>query len=157
MCVCLWQNALGRFTAEEARDLIQRYLTEHPDPNNENIVGYNNRKCWPRDARMRLMKHDVNLWVFVTVCLITSLALYSICSSRLYLWSPHSTHRYCCLTRWVSDDWDTVLLRMSYGLGIMGLMSSVCMYDVLYTCSTRKMHVLYSEVSEICRLQSWYL
>ncbi|KHJ80642.1 hypothetical protein OESDEN_19680, partial [Oesophagostomum dentatum] len=50
-----------RFTAEEARDLIQRYLTEHPDPNNENIVGYNNKKCWPRDARMRLMKHDVNL------------------------------------------------------------------------------------------------
>ncbi|KOB73267.1 Pre-mRNA-processing-splicing factor 8 [Operophtera brumata] len=49
------------FTAEEARDLIQRYLTEHPDPNNENIVGYNNKKCWPRDARMRLMKHDVNL------------------------------------------------------------------------------------------------
>ena len=35
--------------------------TEHPDPNNENIVGYNNRKCWPRDARTRLMKHDVNL------------------------------------------------------------------------------------------------
>lgn len=50
-----------RFTADEARDLIQRYLTEHPDPNNENIVGYNNKKCWPRDARMRLMKHDVNL------------------------------------------------------------------------------------------------
>ncbi|ONI18565.1 hypothetical protein PRUPE_3G223400 [Prunus persica] len=49
------------FTHEEARDLIQRYLTEHPDPNNENIVGYNNKKCWPRDARMRLMKHDVNL------------------------------------------------------------------------------------------------
>lgn len=50
-----------RFTAEEARELISRYLTEHPDPNNENIVGYNNKKCWPRDARMRLMKHDVNL------------------------------------------------------------------------------------------------
>ena len=50
-----------RFTAEEARDLIQRYLTEHPDPNNENVVGYNNKKCWPRDSRMRLMKHDVNL------------------------------------------------------------------------------------------------
>ena len=50
-----------RFAAEDARDLIQRYLTEHPDPNNENIVGYNNKKCWPRDARMRLMKHDVNL------------------------------------------------------------------------------------------------
>ncbi|KAG0100716.1 Pre-mRNA-processing-splicing factor 8 [Podila epicladia] len=50
-----------RFTADEARDLIQRYLTEHPDPNNENVVGYRNRKCWPRDCRMRLMKHDVNL------------------------------------------------------------------------------------------------
>ena len=54
-------HMLLRFTAEEARDLIQRYLTENPDPNNENIVGYNNKKCWPRDARMRLMKHDVNL------------------------------------------------------------------------------------------------
>lgn len=51
-------HILFRFTHEEARDLIQRYLTEHPDPNNENIVGYNNKKCWPRDARMRLMKHD---------------------------------------------------------------------------------------------------
>ena len=52
---------LLRFDAEDAKDLIQRFLTENPDPNNENIVGYNNRKCWPRDARMRLMKHDVNL------------------------------------------------------------------------------------------------
>jgi pre-mRNA-processing factor 8 len=49
-----------RFSAEEARDLIQRFLTEHPDPNNENVVGYNNKKCWPRDCRMRLIKHDVN-------------------------------------------------------------------------------------------------
>ncbi|KAG2489374.1 hypothetical protein HYH03_012204 [Edaphochlamys debaryana] len=54
-------HILFRFNADEAKDLIQRYLTEHPDPNNENIVGYNNKKCWPRDARMRLMKHDVNL------------------------------------------------------------------------------------------------
>ena len=54
-------HILFRFSAEESKDLIQRFLTEHPDPNNENIVGYNNKKCWPRDARMRLMKHDVNL------------------------------------------------------------------------------------------------
>lgn len=84
---------LFRFNHEEQKDLIQRcfppffrvclktlcrYLTEHPDPNNENVIGYNNKKCWPRDARMRcvlcdscpshfslfatsLMKHDVNL------------------------------------------------------------------------------------------------
>jgi len=49
------------FTADEAKDLIQRYLTENPDPNNENIVGYNNKSCWPRDCRMRRIKHDVNL------------------------------------------------------------------------------------------------
>ena len=24
----------------------RRYLTEQPDPNNENVVGYNNKKCW---------------------------------------------------------------------------------------------------------------
>jgi pre-mRNA-processing factor 8 len=50
-----------RFTADEARDLIQRYLSVMPDPNNENVIGYNNKKCWPRDCRMRLIKHDVNL------------------------------------------------------------------------------------------------
>eukprot|EP00003_Mantamonas_plastica_P002274 TRINITY_DN1171_c0_g2_i1.p1 TRINITY_DN1171_c0_g2~~TRINITY_DN1171_c0_g2_i1.p1 ORF type:complete len:2133 (-),score=716.59 TRINITY_DN1171_c0_g2_i1:101-6499(-) len=50
-----------KFNFDESKDLIQRYLTENPDPNNENMVGYNNKKCWPRDARMRLMKHDVNL------------------------------------------------------------------------------------------------
>jgi pre-mRNA-processing factor 8 len=53
-----------RFSAEECRDLIQRYLTEHPDPNNENIVGYNNKRCWPRDARMRLMKHGASMAAF---------------------------------------------------------------------------------------------
>lgn len=50
-----------RFTADESRDLIQRFLTEQPDPNFENIIGYRNKKCWPRDSRMRLMRHDVNL------------------------------------------------------------------------------------------------
>ncbi|TLS31346.1 hypothetical protein PpBr36_03623 [Pyricularia pennisetigena] len=50
-----------RFTADESRDLIQRFLTEQPDPNFENVIGYKTKKCWPRDARMRLMRHDVNL------------------------------------------------------------------------------------------------
>ena len=50
-----------RFPAEESRDLIQRFLTEQPDPNFENVIGYRNKKCWPRDSRMRLMRHDVNL------------------------------------------------------------------------------------------------
>ncbi|KAL6450089.1 PRP8 Pre-mRNA-splicing factor 8 [Candida maltosa Xu316] len=50
-----------RFDDDEASGLIQDYLSEHPDPSFENVVGYNNRKCWPRDSRMRLMRHDVNL------------------------------------------------------------------------------------------------
>ncbi|RJE20058.1 factor 8, partial [Aspergillus sclerotialis] len=50
-----------RFSADDSRDLIQRFLTENPDPNFENVIGYRNKKCWPRDCRMRLMRHDVNL------------------------------------------------------------------------------------------------
>ncbi|KAF2755488.1 pre-mRNA-processing-splicing factor 8 [Pseudovirgaria hyperparasitica] len=50
-----------RFSADESKDLIQRFLTEQPDPNFENVIGYRNKKCWPRDSRMRLMRHDVNL------------------------------------------------------------------------------------------------
>lgn len=50
-----------KFDTNEGKDLIQRYLIEHPDPNNENAVGYRNKKCWPRDCRMRLLKRDVNL------------------------------------------------------------------------------------------------
>jgi len=52
---------LFRFDSSEGKDLIQRYLIEHPDPNNENAVGYKNKRCWPRDCRMRLLKRDVNL------------------------------------------------------------------------------------------------
>ena len=50
-----------RFKADESKDLVQRFLTEQPDPNFENVIGYRNKKCWPRDSRMRLMRHDVNL------------------------------------------------------------------------------------------------
>lgn len=50
-----------RFTEEESSELIQEFLSENPDPNFENVIGYNNRRCWPRDQRMKLMRHDVNL------------------------------------------------------------------------------------------------
>ncbi|EMD31722.1 hypothetical protein CERSUDRAFT_100187 [Gelatoporia subvermispora B] len=54
-------HILFRFTAEASRDLIQRYLSANPDPTNNNVIGYNDKRCWPRDCRMRLIKHDVNL------------------------------------------------------------------------------------------------
>ncbi|QIW98735.1 hypothetical protein AMS68_004253 [Peltaster fructicola] len=50
-----------RFNADDSRELIQRFLTEQPDPNFENVIGYKNKKCWPRDSRMRLTRHDVHL------------------------------------------------------------------------------------------------
>ncbi|KAK6202977.1 NUC071 domain-containing protein [Scheffersomyces amazonensis] len=54
-------HILFQFDSDEADSLIQDYLVDNPDPNFENVVGYNNHKCWPRDSRMRLMRHDVNL------------------------------------------------------------------------------------------------
>lgn len=50
-----------RFDQEDADGLVSDFLMENPDPNNTNIIGYNNHKCWPRDSRMRLMRQDVNL------------------------------------------------------------------------------------------------
>ncbi|KAM9926670.1 hypothetical protein OXX59_003057 [Metschnikowia pulcherrima] len=50
-----------RFERDEAEELVSEYLSENPDPNFENVVGYNNHKCWPRDSRMKLMRADVNL------------------------------------------------------------------------------------------------
>jgi pre-mRNA-processing factor 8 len=54
-------HILFRFTADEAHGLIQQYLSADPDPTNNNGIGYNNTRCWPRDCGMRLIKHDVNL------------------------------------------------------------------------------------------------
>ena len=50
-----------KLSAEEARDLTLRFLSENPDPNNENVATYSNKRCWPRDCRMRKIKADVNL------------------------------------------------------------------------------------------------
>ncbi|ORY80504.1 PRP8 premRNA processing factor 8-like protein putative [Protomyces lactucae-debilis] len=54
-------HVVFKFGPEDSRDLIQRYLSESPDPNFESVVGYHNKSCWPRDCRMRLMKRDVHL------------------------------------------------------------------------------------------------
>lgn len=50
-----------RFNADESRDLVQRYLSAEPDPNNQAIIGYNNKRAWPKDSRMRLIRSDVLL------------------------------------------------------------------------------------------------
>ncbi|EMD31685.1 hypothetical protein CERSUDRAFT_127249 [Gelatoporia subvermispora B] len=54
-------HILFRFTVESSRGLIQRYLSANADPTNNNVIGYNNKRCWSRDCRMRLIKHGVNL------------------------------------------------------------------------------------------------
>ncbi|KAG0596813.1 hypothetical protein M758_UG286600 [Ceratodon purpureus] len=54
-------HILFHFTNEEVRDLILQYLTEQPDPHNENIVGYKKKNCWRGDARMCVVKQNANL------------------------------------------------------------------------------------------------
>lgn len=51
----------SRITADEAHHLIQRHLSANPDPTDSNIIIYNNKRWWPCDCHMRLIKHDVNL------------------------------------------------------------------------------------------------
>ena len=108
-----------RFTAEEARDIIQRYLTEHPDPNNENIVGYNNKKCWPRDARMRLMKHDVNLGraVFWDIKnrLPRSLTTVEWESSFVSVYSKDNPNLLFAMSGKTKAENNTVVVNFSYG------------------------------------------
>ena len=43
-----------RFTADEARDPVQHYLSANSNPTN-------NRCCWPRDCQMKLIKPAVSL------------------------------------------------------------------------------------------------
>ncbi|CCE61602.1 hypothetical protein TPHA_0A05280 [Tetrapisispora phaffii CBS 4417] len=52
---------LYHFDEDDSASLTGDFLSENPDPNFENAVNYNNKKCWPRDARMRLMRQDVQL------------------------------------------------------------------------------------------------
>lgn len=52
---------LLRFDKNDSQELVQRYLIENPDPDNENILKFHSKKCWPKDCRMRLMRFDVNL------------------------------------------------------------------------------------------------
>ncbi|CCF58376.1 hypothetical protein KAFR_0E02230 [Kazachstania africana CBS 2517] len=54
-------HILFHFSEQDADELSGDYLAENPDPNFENAIGYNNKKCWPKDSRMRLMRQDVNL------------------------------------------------------------------------------------------------
>ena len=55
---------LHRFNKLQAKELMQNFVTQNAHQNNENVVEYNSRRCWARDYRMRLMRHDLNLAVF---------------------------------------------------------------------------------------------
>ncbi|KAJ1607668.1 Prp8 [Cryptosporidium canis] len=51
-----------KLNKQEVKEMIQRYLSENPDiNNNQNLIGYKNKKCWPKEFRMRLVKNDVIL------------------------------------------------------------------------------------------------
>ena len=57
-------NVLLRFTKEQADDLRRAYVAEQTEAGEEvfrSIAGFKNKKCWPREGRMRLNLPDVNL------------------------------------------------------------------------------------------------
>ncbi|KAH3880734.1 hypothetical protein DPMN_004656 [Dreissena polymorpha] len=118
-----------RFSAEEARDLIQCYLTEHPDPNNENIVGYNNKKCWPRDSRMRLMKHDVNL-------------------GRAVFWYIKN-----CLPRSVTIEWDGSFVSV-YSKDNPNLLFNICGFECRILPNCRTTHEEFTHTDGVWNLQN---
>ncbi|CAI4219162.1 unnamed protein product [Parascedosporium putredinis] len=117
-----------RFTAEEARDLIQRYLTEQPDPNFENVIGYKSKKCWPRDCRMRLMRHDVNL-------------------GRAVFWDLKNR-----LPRSVTTiDWDDSFVSV-YSKDNPNLLYSMCGFEVRILPKCRNKNDEFSEVDSVWSL-----
>ncbi|KAJ4965334.1 hypothetical protein NE237_017183 [Protea cynaroides] len=61
LCLFLIFSVPLHFSNKQKHNLYALSQLRSGSLNNENMVGYNNKKCWPRDARMRLMKHDVNL------------------------------------------------------------------------------------------------
>lgn len=48
---------LLRITGDEAKNLISKFEEQY-DHNSEEMSGYNNRRCWDKCERMRLLKND---------------------------------------------------------------------------------------------------
>ena len=48
-----------RYSKQEAQELVDRYLDANPDPEAASVLGFRNKSCWPRDARVRLFRNDV--------------------------------------------------------------------------------------------------
>jgi pre-mRNA-processing factor 8 len=117
-----------KFTEEETKDLVQRYLTENPDPNNENIVGYNNKKCWPKDCRMRLMKHDVNI-------------------GRAVFWEIKNRLPRCLTT----INWDRAFVSV-YSKDNPNLLFNMCGFDVRILPKIQKEANLTSEKEGVWKL-----
>eukprot|EP00760_Papus_ankaliazontas_P008488 PhM_4_TR13843/c0_g1_i1/m.79014/K12856/PRPF8, PRP8; pre-mRNA-processing factor 8 len=54
-------HVVYRFTHAQSQDLVERYHAKNPDRSHDPVFGYPTKKCWPRDTRMRLLRHDVVL------------------------------------------------------------------------------------------------
>jgi pre-mRNA-processing factor 8 len=56
-------HVLLKYSKREAEELIEKYVA-HQGPNfsiEETLQSFQNKRCWPRDARMRLYRNDVLL------------------------------------------------------------------------------------------------
>ena len=58
----MWTGPISSSASPQMKrlTLFQRHLSADPDPTNNNDIRYNDKRCWPRDCDMRLIKHDVN-------------------------------------------------------------------------------------------------
>lgn len=54
-------HMLIKLSYSEAGNMLSSFLRGGADDISRSMMGYNNKRCWPRDARMRMMRHDVNL------------------------------------------------------------------------------------------------
>lgn len=46
-------HAVFRFSKEEADDLIRKFQQENPDFNDQDLLWYKTRTCWPLDCQMQ--------------------------------------------------------------------------------------------------------
>jgi len=124
-------------------------------------VGYNNRKCWPRDARMRLMKHDVNLGraVFWDIKnrLPRSVTTLSWDESFVSVYSkdnPNLLFNMCGFECRILPKCRTTFEEFTHRDGVWNLQNEVHVQDYMYDCSASYLYPRLTE--DLCRLwKTW--
>lgn len=97
-----------RFNKEDSKDLIQRFLTENPDPNNENVVGYTNKRLNEKKPPVEI--HDAKRW---EKWLESEVSTFSggLNNRRLFGWKKEFQKLQCLLVHIWYHIWTLVKLK----------------------------------------------